>query len=203
MIIRIKPGDPIPMGEPKRYRTGRGYINLRWRVGSDYYEITEHRLVTGNRPGQVHHKNGIKDDNRRENLQVVTAAQHKELHRQINRRAAVDLYEDGLTLVEVAAKLSCHHSTLSRVVKAEGVKARTRLDYSAPFDLCEAMQRHYAGERVPTIAAALGVTSAVVRGAFKRAGIAAHPPGRPAQGWDVPNSAMSESTASVRKDTGL
>jgi 5-methylcytosine-specific restriction endonuclease McrA len=26
---------------------------------------------------------------------------------------------------------------------------------------------------------------------------------RPAQGWDVPNSAMSESTASVRKDTGL
>src|SRR5581483_6189066 len=59
MIRYLRPGDPIPEGEPRRYSTPKGYVRLRWKVGPyEYVEAWEHRVLVGNPDGhQVHHVN--------------------------------------------------------------------------------------------------------------------------------------------------
>jgi hypothetical protein len=79
----LKHGDPTPAGQPSRYLNDRGYVRLRWLVGSaSYIEVYEHRLVMGLPPREleVHHINHVKTDNRRENLVVLTKIEHAKLH---------------------------------------------------------------------------------------------------------------------------
>lgn len=45
------------------------------------YPIFMHRLITGARGGHVHHRNGVRSDNRRSNLEVLSAAAHRDAHR--------------------------------------------------------------------------------------------------------------------------
>lgn len=82
--------EPLPEGEPRRYRDGRGYIRLRWLVDTQVYvEEYEHRLVAG-RPHpryDVHHVNGDKTDNSPENLQVLTREEHAALHGEDRERS--------------------------------------------------------------------------------------------------------------------
>lgn len=83
VIETLKPGDPIPSGTPKRYANDRGYIRLRWLVGTQHYvETYEHRVVDGyvTTAEEVHHKNGTRDDNRPENLEPLSKSEHARLH---------------------------------------------------------------------------------------------------------------------------
>lgn len=73
--------------------TNKGYIKI-WVTPDDFFRpmadrhgyVFEHRLVVAKRLSRclhlweiVHHKNGVKDDNRDENLQLVQEIQHHQL----------------------------------------------------------------------------------------------------------------------------
>jgi 5-methylcytosine-specific restriction protein A len=83
-IRQLKPGDPIPDGVPRRYKSDpRGYVRLRWKVGKgEYVETYEHRLAVGLPEGDVHHENEVKDENTQENLRVMSKADHAREHAQ-------------------------------------------------------------------------------------------------------------------------
>lgn len=98
-----------------RYLLKTGYIRLRIYPGDFYYPmanlqkdgtgtILEHRLVMAKSLGRnlhtweiVHHKNGIKDDNRIENLQLVTDDRHNQITLLENR---IKVLERRVTLLE-------------------------------------------------------------------------------------------------------
>jgi hypothetical protein len=86
-IRALRDDEPLPMSEPKRYRNDRGYIRLRWLVSPNHnVEAYEHRVVMGRPAGmEVHHKNRVRDDNRPENLMILTPEQHALLHAKENR----------------------------------------------------------------------------------------------------------------------
>lgn len=73
---------------PPSVKTGfRGYERVRTKVDNEEKEIGHHRLIAVAEYGiealkgkVVHHKNGIKWDNRPENIEVMSQAEHVEEH---------------------------------------------------------------------------------------------------------------------------
>lgn len=84
MSIRtLRVSEAVPNGEPARYRNSSGYVRLRWLTApGEYVEVYEHRFVAGmpDEDLHVHHRNRIRDDNRPDNLLVLTAEEHARLH---------------------------------------------------------------------------------------------------------------------------
>ena len=80
-------GEKHPNWKRGYWRTSDGYKILQ-SVYTDGKKIPEHRKVVEKFLGRkldkdevIHHINGIRDDNRIENLQIMTRAEHMNLHR--------------------------------------------------------------------------------------------------------------------------
>lgn len=83
VIRQLRDDEPVPTSKPRKYKNASGYVRLRWLIGTEQYvEAYEHRINAGRPPEplQVHHLNHIRDDNRPENLVVLSPEDHARLH---------------------------------------------------------------------------------------------------------------------------
>jgi DNA invertase Pin-like site-specific DNA recombinase len=169
-IRRLRPGEPVPSGEPRRYTTSDGYVVLRWNVGvREHVEILEHRLVAGNPVGPVHHENRNRMDNEPGNLRpTADASEHGRLHAQIDRQEVRTLYESGLTTIEVADRLGTHPGNVSRMLRQAGGEARPPRLRRPDLDRDEIDRRLRDGEPILAIARAMGCSRTPV---YARVGV--------------------------------
>jgi AraC-like DNA-binding protein len=131
-VIRLpRPGERPPAGV-KRYKNANGYIRLRWLASpSEFVECYEHRWVAGvvHRPEvQVHHRNHIKDDNRPENLEIVSPSDHSKHHARIDPVHVRKAYEAGQSFVKIAAELGCDRSAVLRAFRRAGGTPRSKAE---------------------------------------------------------------------------
>lgn len=161
---RLRDDEPVPDTEPVKYRTSAGYVLLRWKVGvRSYVEALEHRIVTGRVSKEVHHINGIKDDNRPENLMPVTSTQHGAEHATWNIAEACELYQQGWSLPRLQAKYGKDNVQIMRSLKLRGVQMRGSAEHKrqeADVSMVRALFLEGFGRR--EIAKRAGVGPAVV-----------------------------------------
>lgn len=201
-VIRyLKPNEPIPSGEPRRYKSPSGYVRLRWKVGKrEYIECLEHRLVMGVPDAHVHHKNEIRDDNRPENLEVLSPSLHQAEHREIDTARASELHESGASIPQIARLFGRNHAAIFRAMKRDGFHVRSLAEANGrkrvAFD--EGMLRRLfdAGVSDRRIAAELGTQKTLIRSRRDEMGIAPQRPGR--QTLEAARSAE----AAVRREFG-
>jgi DNA-binding CsgD family transcriptional regulator len=176
-------GEAPPEGvTPARYKNDQGYIRLRWRVGpAQHVEVYEHRWVAGAKPGEhVHHINGVKDDNRPENLEVLSPQAHRSEHREVDHELVARLYSEGLSTPEVARQVGCAAPTVYRALVAAGVEIRPGWTYHAIEGHDETIKRlHESGVRSRRIARALGLSPSYVDSRVGAMGLVPHRDGRP------------------------
>lgn len=186
-IRMLRHGEEPPASEPRRYQS-RGYVRLRWKVGPrQYVECYEHRLVAGLPPDgfEVHHLNGVKDDNRPENLAVLTPDEHREHHaseRRLDDDEVRRLYvEQGLTTVQIARRIGCNNSAVFRSLRRSGVDTSTRTRVPrVNVDEYAVAELYRAGVRVARIAKLLGVGRLPVERVLRSLGLSpCSPTGRP------------------------
>lgn len=183
-IVRsLEPGEKIPEGTPLRYKN-RGYVNLRWAApDGTFIQGFEHRIFDGRNTTaeNVHHINHVRDDNRPENLQQVTAAEHQEIHRQeaLERYAEWKrMYEQGYSTIQVAEQFGTHAGNVYRGITELGARIRKPGEYKLPIPAAEAVRRYKAGEGATSIARSLGVSYPRLIKVIEAHGVQRRPQGR-------------------------
>ncbi len=158
-------GEPLPPGEPRRYRKGEGYVQLRWKIGKGRYVwCYEHRLKHGLPSGlQVHHKNRRRDDNDENNLVPLTPAEHGAEHRITDRKEVLRLYRTGASTVAVAKELGSYPGNIWRMLVAMGEPIRPAgMMRRKPVDEVEVLRLYQSGLGGSAVAERMGVGVAIV-----------------------------------------
>jgi hypothetical protein len=181
MIRQLKPGEKLPAGSPRRYIGDHGYVRVRWRLGpGQYVETYEHRVVDGHvtTAPHVHHRNGIRDDNRPENLEPITPAKHGAEHRTLDWDEICRLYRAGLSTNAVARQVGTDSAHIYRVLVRQGVSIRTTVDYCPQPSHDEVLRAHAASRCAREVADRLGVTITQARRIMRLHGVPSFPNGR-------------------------
>lgn len=142
-----------------------GYVILRGAPLRDYLhkcntrEIYEHRYIMEQHLGRlltddevVHHKNGIKDDNRIENLVLCTKQTHMLEHHCVDRLHKDFIHRRSGNLVVMTPKEKCVIG-----IKYIGVKDTYDIQMKAPYHnfIANGVVVHNCGKSLETIAVAL------------------------------------------------
>jgi hypothetical protein len=173
----VERGKEVPAGPYLRYKTDQGYIKLRWtNPDGSYTEVLEHRVVDGRHTTaeHVHHINHVRDDNRPENLQELSAAEHRSLHRKHALEQYAEwqaMYEAGRTTTEVAAAFGTNAGNVYRGLMQVGASVRKKTDYGKPIPRAAVIARYRSGEGAASIAKSLGLSYVRVRKTLEAEGI--------------------------------
>ena len=125
----LRPGDPVPTWEPRRFQEARGYVVVRWFLESKRHLVSyEHRIAAGLPTADVHHRNGAKSDNAVDNLQILDRREHGKHHAQCtwDIDEARLLYLAGSSLAQLAAKYGITRSNVYLRFTRHGGLRRTR-----------------------------------------------------------------------------
>lgn len=156
VIRSLRPGDPIPEGTPRRYKSSHGYVRLRWLVGpQEYVETYEHRLVAGLPEADVHHRDSVKHNNDPANLAVLSKEDHAAHH-------ALDVSVRSRRITEWEG-----YRSQGAFDKAQRRKARVAERQSFLARLAEL---HDSGHTTVQIAARVGVDPSNVSRGLRAAG---------------------------------
>lgn len=175
-IRRLVIGEAPPTSTPRRFVTQDGYIVLRWKIATrTYIEALEHRVLSGSPANaHVHHINGIKSDNRPENLKPLNPVEHRAEHREWDRLAARAMYEQGQTTTQIAAHFGITGGATSRGLRSVGTVMRKSGDVQRRYYLdAELVRRlHAKGFGLERMTKHLGLRStAPLYAMFRRLGL--------------------------------
>ena len=119
--------------EPEPFVRPNGYVQIYQPghvLANAQGHVYLHRLVAWEAFGpfdpsmHVHHKDHDRTNNDPTNLEIVTAEEHGRRHRVHDRNQALDLYESGLSTIEVARVMGTHAGNVSRFIREAGGSAR-------------------------------------------------------------------------------
>ena len=175
MIRYLRDDEPLPDSEPRRYRGSAGYVRLRWRLGpGELVEALEHRVLVGRPAGMdVHHINGVKDDNRIENLQAIPRRDHMREHNlRIDEKAAAEMYASGMSTVQIGESLSHDASVVWRALDRQGVKCRSFSEALTRLHIDDQVRElHALGWTQMEIATTLGVSRWTLSQRYRKLGL--------------------------------
>jgi len=185
-ITSVQPGCHVPLWPARRYKSGHGYIRLRWKLRPNVYvEAYEHRVCDGVvRLGVTHHINGNKSDNKKGNLSEMSNPCHVEHHAAIRRRydinKAAEMYRSGMSLTALGRVFSVHPVSVMRALKKVGVVMRPVCPPITVFIDLDVVARLYAnGTRVKEMSRQTGVGRHAINRVMKELGLSPFPVGSP------------------------
>jgi hypothetical protein len=186
-IRQLRQGEPVPVGTPKRYQNAAGYTRLRWRLSDgNHVEVYEHRLVADALNGEhVHHRNGVKSDNRPENLEVLSPSAHGHAHQEVVDSEVERLYLSGLSIPEIKQLTGWDTGVLSRSLKRSGVTVIMGERQRLKLDEAQILEWYHRGIRVARMAKWLGIDCGPITRLLKRKGLARFPIGTPRRGEEA------------------